>query len=304
MNKNKNKNENTIENKNENKNENINRHKKKSWRKILLLLVFLLGALIFFYPFISQKYYEIKANNVITNYQKEVAKLDDAEMSEKLRLSEAYNSLLQPSYLSDPFSEKEIDQGVKNYAQMLTINEQIGYIEIPKINQKLPLYIGTSDRVLQKGVGHLEGTSLPVGGNNTHTVLTAHSGLPEAVLFTALDKMEIGDEFYIHVLNRTIAYKTDQIITVEPSDFTPVSVVPDKDYATLLTCTPYMINSHRLLVRGERIPYAESGTTKPVVAEENDRYLLFVFIPLIILFLILFLWHKRKKQKIRQKNGN
>ena len=141
---------------------------------------------------------------------------------------------------------------------MLEVREMIGHIEIPKIGQDLPVYAGTSEEVLQKGVGHLEGTSLPVGGNSTHSVLTAHSGLPEATLFTELRKLEIGDKFYIHNIKEILAYQVDQIKVVEPTDFNDLLIDPGHDYVTLLTCTPLMINTHRLLVRGHRVEYVQA----------------------------------------------
>ena len=223
--------------------------KKNKLKKFLPIPIFFLGLLIAIYPLISQRYYRINSNKVIQDYIKKVEKMDGPEIQKKLKFAKDYNKTLDPSRLADPFSDDE-KKARAEYARMLEVKEKIGYVNIPKIDEELPIYSGTSDEVLKKGVGHLEGTSLPVGGESTHTVITAHRGLPEAKLFTELDKMEEGDVFYIHVLNEVLAYKVDQILVVEPSDFEPALVVEHKDYATLLTCTPYSINSHRLLVKG------------------------------------------------------
>lgn len=151
--------------------------------------------------------------------------------------------------------ENENNEQGESYADLLNIGESLGYITIPKIDVNLPIYNGTSQDVLSKGVGHMEQSSYPLGGESTHCVLTGHRGLPSAVLFTDLDKLEIGDEFYLHVLDEILAYKVDQIKVVEPNEFGDLEIIDGKDYCTLVTCTPYAINSHRLLVRGERTEY-------------------------------------------------
>lgn len=224
--------------------------------KIKFGLIFLVGLLIFSYPMISQKFYEIKADEEIIEFVKQTKEINEEEINKRMELARAYNETLDPSRLSDPYSKKE-EEARAYYAHMLEVNEMIGHVEIPRINQDLPVYAGTSETVLQKGCGHLEGTSLPVGGKSTHTVITAHRGLPEAVLFRYLDQLVEGDIFYFHNIQGTLAYRVDQIMVVEPTNFEPVLVQEGKDYATLLTCTPYMINSHRLLVRGHRVPYVE-----------------------------------------------
>lgn len=255
--------------------------------KYFLYIIFLLGFLIMTYPLISQRYYRIQASNEIASYDSKVKDLDDAEIKNKIKLAQAYNSTLDPSLLSEPFSEEEKRAGRKEYARMLEVNEKIGYIEVPKIGEKIPIYAGTSENVLQKGAGHLEGTSLPVGGIGTHSVITAHRGLPTAKLFTNLDKMEKGDLFFIHVLDKILSYKVDQILTVEPYNFEPVLVVEGKDYSTLLTCTPYMINSHRLLVRGERIDYHPPVEEKDLEGRMVDiSYGLYLTITIVIIIVL------------------
>lgn len=278
--------------------------KKISLKKLLPVIVFIFGFLIAIYPIISQKYYSISSSKVIQDYIRSVEQMESKEIERKLKLAHDYNKTLDPSRLADPFSDDE-KKARAEYARMLEVQEKIGYVEIPKIDQELPIYAGTSEDVLKKGVGHLEGTSLPVGGKSTHSVITAHRGLPEARLFTDLDKMEKNDVFYIHVLDRVMAYEVDQILVVEPSDFDPVLVVEGKDYATLLTCTPYSINSHRLLVRGHRIDYTAPIKEKKLnIIERNDYYKYYLMASvLIILILIYFIQkHIRSLKNLKSKN--
>lgn len=235
-------------------------------------LVFLVGVAIALYPAISRQYYRMEANQEVRSYQEEVSQMDQAEIEERLRLARAYNAAIDPSLLADPYSEDEIEEGLAEYARMLEVREKIGFVEIPILNQTIPIYAGTSEEVLKKGAGHLEGTSLPIGGESTHTVVTAHRGLPEAELFSRLNDMEIGDAFYIHVLGDILAYQVDQILVVEPTDFDPILVSQGKDYATLLTCTPYMINSHRLLVRGTRIDYTPAANEIVLESQSHPSY--------------------------------
>ena len=166
--------------------------------------------------------------------------------------------------LEDPYTQEEKEAGLAEYARMLEVNEQMGHVQIPKIGLDAPIYAGTSETVLQKGIGHMEGTSLPVGGESTHSVITGHRGLPSAELFTELDELEIGDKFYIKYIGGTLAYEVDQIKVVEPTDFSQITIEEGQDYLTLLTCTPYMVNSHRLLVRGHRTEYVEAIQEKEI----------------------------------------
>ena len=259
------------------------------------ILIFLLGLLIFSYPLISQKFYEIQAEQEVIEFVKQAKEINSKEVDRRMELARIYNETLDPSSISDPYNKKEKEARAE-YARMLEVHEMMGHVEIPRINQDIPIYAGTSDEVLEKGAGHLEGTSLPIGGNNTHTVITAHRGLPNALLFRNLDQIKEGDVFYIHNIKETIAYRVDKIQVVEPTNFEPVLVVDGKDYATLLTCTPYMINSHRLLVRGERIDYqsaiddgvANTPSFKP------DFYQLFLILLPFITLLILFYGREKK----------
>lgn len=270
--------------------------------KIKFGLIFLVGLLIFSYPMISQKFYEIKADEEIIEFVKQTKEINEEEINKRMELARAYNETLDPSRLSDPYSKKE-EEARAYYAHMLEVNEMIGHVEIPRINQDLPVYAGTSETVLQKGCGHLEGTSLPVGGKSTHTVITAHRGLPEAVLFRYLDQLVEGDIFYFHNIQGTLAYRVDQIMVVEPTNFEPVLVQEGKDYATLLTCTPYMINSHRLLVRGYRIPYQEAiddGIANTPRFKPDFFQLLLILIPILVFLIIVSTREKRISLNLRK----
>lgn len=275
---------------------------KKKNKKWVPVALFVVGLLVMMYPLVSQLYYRVEANTQVQTFQKTVDEMDLKEIQERMDLARAYNKTLDPSRLADPYSEEE-QEGIAEYARMLEVHEQIGYVHIPRINENLPVYAGTAEAVLQKGVGHLEGTSLPIGGESTHTVLTAHRGLPKAKLFTDLDKMQEGDVFYIHNIETVLAYQVDQILTVEPWDFEPVLVVDGEDYATLLTCTPYMVNSHRLLVRGHRIEYTppvtEDGIAVPVLDTPWLMYLAIAGVILLPLLMILIMYGRRisKTQK-------
>lgn len=189
---------------------------KKKKNPFILLLIFLVGLAVAMYPLVSRYYYRIESNEVIKEFDETVSQMDKAELEERWRLAQAFNATLKPSEILDPFTEQEKKKGVSEYANMLKVHERIGYVEIPAIDQEIPMYVGTSEEILQKGTGLLEGASLPVGGENTHTVVTAHRGLPTAELFSQLDKMKKGDIFYLHVLDQVLAYQVDQIVTVEP----------------------------------------------------------------------------------------
>lgn len=269
---------------------------KRTRDRIVFMGIFILGLLIFSYPLISQKYYEIKAEDDVITFVKAAKELAPEDLDRRMALAAAYNRTLDPSRLADPYTDME-KAGRAEYARMLEVEEMVGHIKIPKIKVDIPIRAGTSEDVLQKGAGHLEGTSLPIGGNSTHTVIAAHRGLPNAKLFRNLDQLAYGDVFYITNIKETIAYKVDKIQVVEPSDFEPVLVVENKDYATLLTCTPYMINSHRLLVRGVRIPYQEAiddGVANMPRARVDFFRMVLVLIPIIII-LTLTLFREKKR---------
>ncbi len=267
---------------------------KRNWKIILL---FITGFLIASYPIISNWYYTVENNNQIVDFKEAVDEMSQAEIDERIDLARAYNETLDPSKLADPYTDRE-KKGVENYARMLEAREKIGYLDVPKINQQIPVYAGTSEDVLQKACGHLEGTSLPIGGKSTHSVITAHRGLPQVKLFRDLDKMEVGDVFYYTNVKETLAYKVDQILVIEPWNFDPVLVVEGKDYMTLLTCTPYMINSHRLLVRGHRIPYVpEEKEEAEDKAKFNYKDLIVPGFVILLLIIIIFIYIKRRRRR-------
>ena len=223
---------------------------------ILIILIFLVGLGVLSYPLVS---------SMINNYFDRSAahdKMVAAEGMPKEKIqqffeeAEDYNrSLTDTVVLTDPFDMESYEKIGAHYDETFDIDGKgfIGYIEIPKINVFLPIYHGTDDEVLQKGAGHLHNTSLPIGGKNTHSVISAHSALPSKTLFDYLPDLEEGDEFKIYVLDRTLTYRVDQIKTVLPSEIDDLYVVSGKDLVTLMTCTPYTVNTHRLLVRGERV---------------------------------------------------
>ena len=225
----------------------------KKIRVIFCVIIFMTGLAIASYPFISNMVAQRHASQVVKDYETNVEEMDEEKIDAMKEAAKKYNEQLSNVVSVD--DENENNEQGESYADLLNIGESLGYITIPKIDVNLPIYNGTSQDVLSKGVGHMEQSSYPLGGESTHCVLTGHRGLPSAVLFTDLDKLEIGDEFYLHVLDEILAYKVDQIKVVEPNEFGDLEIIDGKDYCTLVTCTPYAINSHRLLVRGERTEY-------------------------------------------------
>lgn len=279
------------------------RRKKQNKIQWFLRFIFLLGLMVMIYPIISDLYYRVDSSKEIAIYEKEKESLSEEEINKRMGLARSFNDSLNNQVTEDPYLREQYEEGRKAYARMLEVHEKIGHVEIPKINQDIPIYAGTSDEVLEIGVGHLEGTSLPIGGNSSHTVLTAHTGLPQKRLFTDLNQLQIGDKFYIHNIEGTLAYQVDQILVVEPTDFDDLLISPGHDYATLLTCTPLMINSHRLLVRGHRVPYVEA-VEEAIIANEKANYiykiLFFVAIILIIILIIGLIRQKIKNNKIER----
>ena len=242
---------------------------------ILMSLIFLSGLGIMLYPVISNAYIEYKQKSVITNYEETVKEMPKDTINEELERASDYNKLLiGTAIVTDPFdpeAQKKLEES-SDYFNILNLDEKglMGYVVIPKIDVNLPIYHGTSEEVLQKGVGHLQNTSLPVGGESTHAVLSGHTGLSSAKLFTDLDKLEEGNIFYIKTLGETFAYEVDQIKIVEPHETSDLLIESDKDYVTLVTCTPYSINTHRLLVRGTRVPYTEE-VEEEIKKEEKEN---------------------------------
>lgn len=267
---------------------------------VFSVLIFLLGLAIFLYPVISRFYYRIETTKVVSDFKEGKEQLNPEEIKRRMALARAYNAMLSGhgQTFHDPYVSN-VEEGVANYARMLEVREKIGVIRIPCIDVEEPIYAGTSEDVLQKGTGHMEYTSLPVGGDSTHSVITGHRGLPDKKIFSALNNVKEKDRFYIENIEQILAYEVDQIKVIEPSVFDDLQIVQGKDYVTLLTCTPYMINSHRLLVRGHRIPYV------PEVAKQdmNRAQLQFmikmavVLLIILLLFLLGLLWWRARRKK-------
>lgn len=237
---------------------------KNKFINIFLVLFLLVGIGVLLYPFASNYLHDRKQDEIITEYDEQAEQLTNAEKDEMLEAARQYNEdLIGDVILTDPFDPEALQKISQDYDTLLNVNGDgiMGYIEIPRLDLYEAIYHGTSDEVLEKGIGHLANTSLPVGGKGAHVVLSGHTGLPDAELFTNLTEMKEGDIFYIHVLGDILAYKVDQIKIVEPSDTSDLQIDMNEDYVTLVTCTPYGINSHRLLVRGTRVPYTEEIQT-------------------------------------------
>jgi len=276
--------------------------KKRLKERLPLLFIFLVlaaGVATMGYPVLSNWICEYTASVDIASYNAVVEEQDTSELDAMLEAAVEYNAVLSGSSSSD---------SVADYEDLLTVTDVIGYIEIPKLGVYLPIYHGVEDDVLQKGIGHMPETSLPVGGESTHAVLSGHTGLPAAKLFTDLDQMEEGDMFYIHVLNRILAYQVDQIKIVLPDETDDIRIVEGEDYVTLLTCTPYGVNSHRLLVRGTRVEYTSEVVSVQAPADTTTKQKIPVSkilwygalaggaVLLVIILLILFAPGKRKKK--------
>ncbi len=259
---------------------------KKRLYTIFLILVLIIGLSLLLYPTVSDWWNSFHQSQVIAQYAEDVADLDDVEYEKLLSDARSYNKAL-----NDKADRYEMsDEERKEYESLLNVSGDgiIGYIEIPLIGCSLPIYHGTDESVLQIAVGHIEGTSLPVGGSGTHCVLSGHRALPSAKLFTDLDKLAVGDNFILRVLDETLTYEVDQILIVEPSNMDPLEVETGKDYCTLVTCTPYGVNTHRLLVRGHRVENLEDSDAVRVTADAMQIEPVIVA-PLIAAPILLFL---------------
>lgn len=275
---------------------------KKSVRVTITVFVVAIGICLAAYPFVSNYLYELRQDEVITDYVTDVENQGDRAVEEEKQKVVEYNkSLLNANVvLTDPFDPDAIRNAqAEPYNSLLNLNGDgvMGFLYIPAIDVRLSIYHGTSAEVLESGVGHLEYTSMPMGGDGTHTVLSAHTGLPGKKLFTDLELLEEGDIFYIYVLDEVLAYQVDRIKITEPDDVSELSIYHDKDYATLVTCTPYGVNSHRLLVRGERIPYEEAEavsqeTEKKTGSQWMRQYFYGVIVGLIIFLILLMIFFK------------
>ena len=265
---------------------------------LLLVFIFLLGLSLLLYPSVSDYWNSFHQTRAITSYAQEVANLDQARYDQLWADARAYNQSLlgrDNAYLLSDAQKEEYDR-------LLNVSGLgvMGYIEIPGIGCSLPIYHGTEESVLQIAVGHLEWTSLPVGGESTHCVLSGHRGLPSAKLFTNLDKLVVGDLFMLRILDEVLTYEVDQILIVEPQETDALKIEEGKDYCTLVTCTPYGINTHRLLVRGHRVDNVEQAKTIRVTADAIQIEPLLVApivaVPMLLVLLILLLLPRRRKR--------
>ena len=269
--------------------------KKGSLSTIILVVILLIGLSVMLYPIISDYWNSFHQTRAIANYDAVVEKLDETDYEALFAEAEQYNEQLRR--LSAPFSESERLSGAYNNVLDVAGNGIIGYISINKIGVELPIYHGTSESVLNVAAGHLEGSSLPIGGESRHSVVSAHRGLPSAKLFTDLDRLEVTDTFTITILNQVLTYEVDQILIVEPTQMEALNVTQGKDYCTLLTCTPYGINSHRLLVRGHRIENVQGAIVIHKEATKIPPYIAApaIAIPMLFVLLLISLFAYRKK---------
>ena len=289
--------------------------KKDTLWRLARLLVILLGIGILVYPSLSEYLSELNGSRATASYDDSVLQMEQAHLDDLLAQAQEYNrQLAQVSAGQVPQSDADGNPITpESYWDLLNVDSagMMGYIEIPKLSTTIPIYHGTSEAVLQVGIGHFQNTSLPVGGESTHAALSGHRGLPTRSLFTDLDKMEIGDRFYIKILNETLCYTVDQILTVLPSEMEALAIEEGRDYVTPITCTPYGINSHRLLVRGVRTTYdpqqhqAEKEDVLPLWQRMPMQYrhmLIGAAVLVFVLFLrglilLIFKFRKRRKQR-------
>ncbi len=284
---------------------------KKNYKLIAIGALMIAGFSLLVYPLVANTWNNHVQATLVNNYTEAVdSAIEEGTLDVEAELEKAYqyNDELLPSILPDSFAEAEANGVDDEYMSLLNVNGDgiMGYIQIPSINVKLPIFHTTSEEVLQIGVGHLEGSSLPVGGENTHSVLSAHRGLPSATLFTDLDKVEIGDDFFIIIMDEYLAYEVDQIIVTEPDDTSALAVEDGQDLCTLITCTPYGVNTQRLMVRGHRVEYtpellADAKTPTFGAVSLHTNYLLWVIVGLAIVaaFIVaLYIYDKRKHKKV------
>ena len=273
------------------------RAKKNKRYSLLLLLALLVGLSLLLYPTISNCWNSFHQSKTIATYVETVAEMDDSDYEGMWREAQAYNTALPRDQGRFQLSEEE----KQVYEGLLRVSDDgiMGYVEIPSINVELPIYHGTDEEILQIAVGHIQGSSLPVGGPSTHCVISGHRGLPSAKLFTDLDQLTKGDIFILHVLDETLTYEVDQIHIVEPDDVSLLSMEEGEDLCTLVTCTPYGVNSHRLLVRGHRVENQQDALTASITSEavQIDPMLVapIVAAPILLIFLLWVFFRPRWK---------
>ena len=278
--------------------------KNNNWTTVFLVLLLLAGVSLLLYPSLSDYWNSMHQTRAIASYAETVSQLDTAQYDEMWKAAQDYNRSLAQRETAFALT----DEQKAAYESLLDVSGLgvMGYIEIPEIDCSLPIYHGTEESVLQVAVGHLEWSSLPVGGEGTHCVLSGHRGLPSAKLFTNLDKLAVGDTFLLRVLDEVLTYEVDQILIVEPEQVDALGIVPGEDYCTLVTCTPYGINTHRLLVRGHRVENAPEAARMHVTADATQFDPLLVApvlaIPVLLLLLMILLVPKRRRKSREDKN--
>lgn len=244
---------------------------KRSTIIILAVVLFVAALGLTFYPIISNYVNTLYASEIHTAYEEVIAQTDNSALLEAKELAVAYNESITPGAAQDTYSQESLKEASVDYESQLNIAGDgiMGYVHVPKIGVNLPIYHGTDSDSLERGIGHLLGSSLPIGGADTHSILTAHSGMASQKMFSDLPQLAVGDVFYLNVLGETLAYQVDQINTVLPHDTTYLGIEQDMDICTLVTCTPFGVNTHRLLVRGSRIPYEEAEVIEEVTTQED-----------------------------------
>lgn len=281
-------------------------------KTIIVIILFIIGIFLISYPFFSNLINLFHQTKVIKNYREEVDKLSEDKKQEMMEKATKYNDELERDNYIDVSLNENKNQDAPSYLNLLDLGEAMAYIVIPKIDINLPIYHGISEDVLQNGVGHIESSSLPIGGKSTHCVLTGHTGIARGKIFDNINQLVIGDLFYISVLGNILAYKVDDIKIVEPSDTEAIRIEEDKDYVTLVTCTPYMINSHRLLVRGERVDavaiqdeesnkdnqlYNLNEYSDDIIEKNMDFSNIIIMAAILLLIIFLFIIHLMNKNK-------
>lgn len=274
----------------------------------VIVLFFIAGYITLNYPVFGTLYNQIRGEKVLESYDQAVQTMDEGKRKKYWKEAQKYNQMLAKENLQlvDAFSQEERKPD-STYNHILNMEESgvMGALEIPKISLYLPIFHGTSQETLEKGIGHMEGSSIPIGGKDTHAVLTGHRGLPSAELFSNLDQLQRNDEFYIHILGKTLAYKVFNVETVLPEETGHLAIVKDQDRVTLVTCTPYGINTHRLLVHAKRVPYTDkenASTQKNSLWKWIMKQKTFLISTIVLLVLIVYsLFCKRKKRKKRRK---
>ncbi|MDY3997549.1 MAG: class C sortase [Blautia sp.] len=270
---------------------------KKHLMTIVLVIIFLAGLGLLLYPTVSDYWNSFHQSRAVVSYIENVTNIDDKKYEELWNSAVAYNEELAETGIKWTLTDEEKEE----YDEYLKVDDTgiMAYIEIPEIDCSLPIYHGTEESVLQIAIGHIEGTSLPVGGEGSHCVLSGHRGLPSAKLFTDLDKLVEGDTFIIQTLDATLTYEVDQIRIVEPTDLSDLQIEEGKDLCTLVTCTPYGINTHRLLVRGHRIANDEEATEVRVSADATQvdpvQVAPFIAAPILLILLFLLFFGGRKR---------